>query len=367
MLLSGWILKARQYLKILLRTGDTMSKRRSLNFYLLVMLAGLASCPSRPAAAQIADFKDSTIGINIGYGPGGGYDLYARTLATHFGRHIPGNPSVVPRNMPGAGGMRVATFIYYKAPKDGTELGAISSSTAMEPLTGNPDAKFDSSQFSWIGSMSQDISFCGIWQKPGAPTSFQEMLTKETIFGSAGGASTSQLHPIFLRDFLHAKIKVIPGYAGAKEVNLAMQRGEVDGACSLFLSTIMSQFLPDVKSGRLKLVIQMGPKRTDVFGSVPSVYDFVTTDEDRQVLDLHFKQILLARPIVGPPGMSSERLGMLRKAFMDTMHDPAFLADARKLTIDIDPATGEEAEQLVRQFANYPPSVIEKARAAIGR
>jgi tripartite-type tricarboxylate transporter receptor subunit TctC len=345
-----------------------MSGRRSLNFFLLVVLAGIASCLCRIGAAQdLTDFKDSTIGINIGYGPGGGYDIYARTLAAHFGHHIPGNPTVVPRNMPGAGGMRVAAFIYYKAPKDGTELGAISSSTAMEPLMGNPDAKFDSSRFSWIGSMSQDISFCGIWQHPGAPTSFQEMLTKETIFGSAGGASTSQLHPMFLKNFLHANIKVIPGYAGAKEVNLAMQRGEVDGACSLFLSSINSQFLPDVKSGRLKLVIQMGPKRTDVFGPVPSVYDFVKTDEDRQVLDLHFKQILLARPIVGPPDMSKERLGTLRKGFMDTMSDPAFLADAKKLAIDIDPATGEEAEQLVKQFADYPPGVIQKARSAIGR
>jgi tripartite-type tricarboxylate transporter receptor subunit TctC len=350
------------------RGMGTMSRRRGLNSHLLLALCSVASCLGNPAAAQEpADFEDRTIGINIGYGPGGGYDIYARALAAHFGRFIPGNPTVVPRNMPGAGGLRVASFIYSVAPNGGTELGAFASSTAMEPLMGNPGAKFDPSKFSWIGSMAQDISFCGIWQKPGAVTSFQEMLTKETFFGSAGGASTSQLNPLLLNNLLHAKIKVIPGYAGAKEVNLAMQRGEVDGACSLFLSSIMTQFLPDVESGRLKLVIQMGPKKTDVFGPIPSVYDFVKTDEDRQVLDLHFKQLLLGRPIVGPPGMSKERLGILRKAFMDTMHDPAFLADAKKLNIDIEPATGEEAEQLLHQFANYPANVIKKGQAAIGR
>jgi tripartite-type tricarboxylate transporter receptor subunit TctC len=345
-----------------------MDRRRGLNFYLFVALCGVASCLCNPANAQDpVDFKDRTIGINIGYGPGGGYDIYARALAAHFGQHIPGNPTVVPRNMPGAGGLRVASFIYSVAPKDGTELGAFASSTAMEPLMGNKSADFDPSKFSWIGSMAQDISFCGLWQHAGAAKSFEELLTRPVTFGSAGGASTSQLHPMLLKHLFHAKIDVIPGYAGAKEVNLAMQRGEVDGACSLFLSSINAQFLPDVKAGNLKLIIQMGPKTTDVFGPIPSVYDFVKTDEDRQVLDLHFKQILLARPIVGPPGMSKERVAVLRKAFTDTMRDPAFLADAKKMNIDIDPATGEEAERLLHEFASYPKNVIVKAQAAIGR
>jgi tripartite-type tricarboxylate transporter receptor subunit TctC len=215
--------------------------------------------------------------------------------------------------------------------------------------------------------MDQDVSFCGVWQKPGVASSFQEMMTKETVFGSAGPASISHQHPLVLKNLLRANVKVIAGYDGNKEVNLAMQRGEVNGACGLFISSINSQWLPDVQAGRLKLVIQMGPKKTDVFGPVPSVYDYVTTDEDKQVIDLHFKQILLARPIVAPPGLPKERLDMLRKAFMDTMKDPAFLADAAKMNIEIDPATGEQVEQLLRQFADYPANAVEKARAAIGR
>src|SRR5581483_2719851 len=234
-----------------------MLKRGIARFHLFAALctAGL-SCAA--VAQEKPQFKDRTIGINIGYGPGGGYDIYARALAAHFGRHIPGNPTVVPRNMPGAGGLRVASFIYSVAPKDGTELGAFASSTAMEPLMGNKNADFDPSKFSWIGSMAQDISFCGVWEHPGAPKSFEEVLTRPTTFGSSGGASTSQLHPMLLKHLCHAKIDVIPGYAGAKEVNLAMQRGEVDGACSLFLSSINAQFLSHVQAGNLKLIIQMG-------------------------------------------------------------------------------------------------------------
>jgi tripartite-type tricarboxylate transporter receptor subunit TctC len=319
------------------------------------------------AAAQAPGFSGETIAIEIGYGPGGGYDTYARLLAKHYGRLIPGNPSVVPRNMPGAGSLRAANFIYNLAPKDGTELGAWAASTAMEPLLGNELAKFDAAKFSWIGSMNQDISFCGVWQKPGAATSFEDMLTTETIFGSAGPASISFQHPLVLKNLLGANARVVTGYAGSREVNLAMQRGEVNGSCGLFVSSIKSQFFKDVEEGRLKLVIQMGPKTTDEFGKVPSVFDFVKTEDDRKVLELHFKQILLGRPLAGPPGMPPERLAALRAAFMRTMKDPEFLADAQRANIDIDPVTGEQVDELLEQFAKYPKSVIDKARAVIGR
>ena len=267
--------------------------------------------------------------------------------------------------MPGAGSLRAANFIYNLAPRDGTELGAWAASTVMEPLMGNDLAKFEAAKFGWIGSMNQDISFCGVWQKPGAATSFRDMLTVETIFGSAGQASISYQHPLVLKNLLGAKTRVITGYAGNREVNLAMQRGEVNGACGLFVSSIKSQWLKDVEEGRLKLVIQMGPKTTNEFGIVPSVFDYVKTEDDRKVLELHFKQILLGRPLAGPPGMPPERLAGLRKAFMATMQDPEFMADAQRANIDIDPVTGEQVDQLLAQFANYPRSVVDKAKAVI--
>ncbi len=315
-----------------------------------------------PAAVT---FKGQTINIEIGYGAGGGYDTYARTLARHLGQFIPGNPEVVPKNMPGGGSLRAANYIYNVAPRDGTELGVWAASTVMAPLLGDNMAKFDATKFGWIGSMNQDVSFCGLWARPGAPASLDDMLQRETVFGAAGPASISYQHPIILKNLLHANVKVITGYKGNRDVNLAMQRGEVDGTCGLFLSTIKSQFLGDVQQGRLKLVIQMGPKISHAFGDVPDIFQFAKSDEDRQVMDLHFKQILLGRPVAGPPNMPASTLETLRTAFTQTMRDPDFLADAKKVNIDIDPASGAEVEQLLAQFANYPESVIRKARAII--
>ena len=327
-------------------------------------LSTFAALISGAAAAQtVADFKGATIGINIFGSVGGGYDTYGRVLARHYGRLIPGNPTVIPKNMPG--GLRVANYIYNVAPKDGTELGIFEAANAMESLIGNDQAKFDAAKFGWIGSMNQEIQFCGLWQRPGSASSFQDMLTMETIFGASTPADILYKHPLVLKNVLGAKIRLVGGYAGSRGVNLAMQRGEVNGACAMSGSSIKAQYLQDVKEGRLKLVIQMGPTTTNDFGNVPSVYDYVKTDDDRKVLEFHFKQGMLGRPLAGPPGVSKERLAILRKAFQDTMKDADFLADAQRANIDIDPATGEQAEELLVQFGNYPRSVIEKARAAI--
>jgi tripartite-type tricarboxylate transporter receptor subunit TctC len=339
----------------------------SLRRFLTCSFLGLGALP---AAAQAPDFKGETVTIQIGYGPGGGYDTYGRALARHYGRFIPGNPTVVPKNMPGAGSLRAANHVYNLSAREGTEIAIFAASTAMEPLMGNDQAKFDVTKFGWIGSMNQDISFCGVWLGPGIPTSFPDMLkrdSKELIFGSAGPAAISHQHPLVLKNVVGANIRVIAGYDGQKEVNLAMQRGEVHGACGLFVSSIKAQWLPDVKAGRLKLVVQMGPKTTKEFGDVPDVFDFVKTDEDKKVLELHFKQTILGRPFAASPNLPKERLALLRKAFLDTMADKEFLADAQKMNLDIDIATPEQVEALLREFANYPKNVIEKAKAAIGR
>jgi hypothetical protein len=218
------------------------------------------------------------------------------------------------------------------------DIALISASTAVEPLMGNDQAKFDVTKFGWIGSMNQDISFCGVWLAPGLPDSFPAMLKaggKELIFGSAGPAAISHQHPLILKNVLGANIRVISGYQGQKQVNLAMQRGEVHGACGLFASSIKAQWMPNVKAGQLKLFLQMGPKVSNEFGPVDNVFDFVKSD--------------------------------LRKAFLATMKDAAFLADAKKLNLDIDIATAEDVQRLLAEFVDYPKSVIDKAKTAIGR
>jgi len=323
------------------------------------------------AAAQadaVADFyKGKTLSLIAGFPPGGGYDTYVRVLARHFGRFVPGQPAVVASNMPGAGSLAAANHIYSKTAPDGLTLAMFASSAAMEPLLGNRAAQFDNTRFSWIGSMSNDVAYCAVWQSPGVAASFNEMLTKETIFGGGAPAAITYQHPMVLKNVLHANIRVIQGYAGTRDINLAMQRGEVHGTCGLFGSSIKSSYAEEVKTGRLKVVIQMGNKKSNEFGAVPSVFDYARTDEDRAVLDVHFRQLLLGRPLAGPPGIPADRLKALREALTATMKDAEFLAEANKAGLDIDPASVEEVEDLLKRFAAFPPDVFRKAQEAIGR
>ena len=328
----------------------------------------LAALVAPAQADSVAEFyKSKTVTLIAGFPPGGGYDTYVRILSRHYGRFIPGQPAVVASNMPGAGSLTAANHIYNKAPADGTALAMFASSAAMEPLLGNKAAAFDATKFSWIGSMSQDVAYCGVWQAPGAAATFDEMMTKETIFGGGGAAAITSQHPMVMKNILGAKIRVILGYPGTRDINLAMHRGEVNGTCGMFASSVKAQFMDDVRSGRLKLVVQMGSKKSDEFGNIPSVFDYAKTDEDRAVLDVHFKQLLLGRPLAGPPGIPADRLKALREALVATMKDPEFLAEANRVGLDIEPASPEEVAELLKRFAAYPADVFSRAQEAIGR
>jgi tripartite-type tricarboxylate transporter receptor subunit TctC len=342
----------------------TQPLRRLLPFTLLVVAITSGTAQADP----VSDFfSHKTVTLIAGFPPGGGYDTYIRILSRHYGPFIPGNPSVVPSNMPGAGSMTAANRIYNSEPNDGTVLGEFASSVIMEPLLGDKAALFVPEKFSWIGSMSQDVAYCGVWQTPGAAASFDEMMQKETIFGGGAPAAITYQHPMILKNVLGAHVRVIPGYAGTRDIDLAMHRGEVNGECGLYASSIKSQYSDDVKSGRLKLVIQMGPRKSTEFGNIPSVYDYAKTDDARAVLDIHFKQLVLGRPLAGPPGIPADRLAALREAFMATMKDKDFLAEAQKVGLDIDPATAQEVQELLKHFATFSPAIFEKAQQAIGR
>jgi tripartite-type tricarboxylate transporter receptor subunit TctC len=339
---------------------------RALKYLLSLFI--LASIGAPAAADTVADFfKGKTLTLVIGYTPGGGYDTYARVLARHYGKLIPGQPTVVVQNMPGAGSMLAANHIYSRAAADGTVLGMFSSQAAIEPLLGNAEAKYDPVKFAWIGSMAQEVVFCGLWQNPGAPTSFDELMTKEVIFGTTAPAGITYQHPAIMKNVIGAKIRLIPGYPGTREITLAMQKGEVNAMCGLFASSIKAQFNDDVASGKLKLVIQMGPKRSEEFGKIPSVYDYAKTAEQRAVLDIHFKQLLLSRPLAGPPAIPAERLKALRDAFAATLKDPEFLAEAERSGLEIDLASPEEIVDLLTQYASFSPDLFRQAVAAMGR
>jgi len=338
---------------------------------ILCAVIGVGSGARGAHADPVSDFySHKTLTLIAGFPPGGGYDTYVRVLARHYGSFIPGKPSVVPANMPGAGSMTAANRIYNDQPNDGTVLGEFASSVVMEPLLGNKAARFDPTKFSWVGSMSQDVAYCGVWQTPGAAASFDDMMRqggKETIFGGGAPAAITFQHPMILKNVLGANIRVIPGYAGSRDIDLAMHRGEVNGECGFYASSIKAQFADDVKSGRLKLVIQMGPHKSNEFGDVPSVFDYAKTDEQRAVLELFFNQLVLGRPLAGPPNIPPDRLAALRQAFATTMKDKGFLAEANKIGLDITPASATDVDGLLRHFTSFPPAVFAKARDAIGR
>ena len=232
----------------------------------------------------------------------------------------------------------------------------------------NDQARFDAAKFSWIGSMNQEINFCGIWQQPGAPSSFAGLLGQETVFASSGGlTSFGYQHPLIFKNVFGAKVRIVSGYPGLPQAYIAMQQGEAQGMCGLVRTHVKTLWPGDVRGGRFKLVVQMGPKTAQDLGTVPGIYEFVKNEEDRKVLAFHFNTKLLGRPLAGPPAIPAERLAMLRKAFEETMRDPEFLAEAQKASLDIDPATHEQVEQLLAQFSNYPKALIERAKLAIAR
>jgi tripartite-type tricarboxylate transporter receptor subunit TctC len=335
----------------------------------LLVCATLLAAPTPGAAQAPADFfKGKTVNIEIGFPPGGGYDTYGRVLSRHLGKYIPGNPTVVAKNMPGAGALKAANFMYAAAPKDGTEIGIVASSTLMEPLLGNDQAQFDAAKFGWLGSMSKDIAFCGITTASGV-AGFDDWLKgkKELIFGSSGPAAITHQHPLVMKNLLGANAKIISGYQGTKDISLAMERKEVDGICGMFISSVQTSYKPMIDAGVMRLIIQMGPVKSDIFGKIPSVYDYAKSDLDRQVLDIHFGQLLLARPFMVPPGVPADRLAALRKAFADTLKDKDLLADAQKAQIEIELVTPDEVQGMLAKFADYPQASIKAAQKAIDR
>jgi tripartite-type tricarboxylate transporter receptor subunit TctC len=334
----------------------------------LIIAGAIVMAPAAVFAQSPADFyRGKTVSIVVGFPAGGGYDANSRVLARHMGRFIPGNPTVVASNMPGAGSLIAANHTYNAAPKDGTTIVIIASSVAVEPYLKNPQARFDPLKFGWLGSMSQEASYCGVWNRPGNAQTWAEVMTRETSFGGGAPSAITSQHPQILRNVLRANIKVITGYQGSRDINLAMQRGEVHGTCGMFSSSIKTSWNREVSSGDLKLVMQVGPKKSLEFGDVPHVFDYAKTEEERGVLDFHFGQLLMSRPYATPPGIPEDRLAALRTAFEATMKDPEFLSEAKKAGLDIDPVPVNEIMALLTRFSQFPERIIELSKQAIER
>jgi tripartite-type tricarboxylate transporter receptor subunit TctC len=321
---------------------------------------------SAVAADPIADFySGKTVQVLIGFSPGGGYDIYARTLARYMGRHIPGNPKLVPQNMPGAGSLKVANYLYSVAPKDGTALAHFAPGIMFEPLLGHGDgAQFDATKFTWLGSASREASVCAFMAGTGIKT-WQDMRTKSTVIGASGGGAESDVFPTVLRNMFHLPLKIVTGYPGGTEITLAMERHEVDGRCGWSWTSLLSRSKALLDSNRLDVVLQIALQKTKDLPDVPLIVDVTDNAEQKAALKLIVARQSIARPFAAPPGIPPERARALRDAFAATMQDPDFIAEARSQSLDVDPVTGAEVETLIREVYASSPEAVQLAAASM--
>ena len=264
----------------------------------------------------------------IGFSVGGGYDLYARHLARHIGKHIPGNPTIVPQNMPGAGCLRAANFLYSAAPKDGTAFGTFARTTGINPLL-ESGATFDGTKFSWLGSVTDDVSTCVTWHTTPVKT-WQDFMEKPVTLGGQGPSAEPDIFARLFKNVFGAPIKLVAGYPGTNEITLAMERGEVDGLCGLSWSTLKTRHAAWLRDKKINIIVQSSFKKVPELGDVPLVMDLTKDTEKLQILKLILAAQEMARPFAAPPGIPADRKAALVAAFDATMKDPEYLADAAR-------------------------------------
>ncbi len=327
-------------------------------------LAWLA--PAQIAAAQsIADFyRGRTVTISVGLSAGGGYDLHARLLAKYFGKHLPGAPAVVVKNAPGAGSLTLVNALAATLPRDGTELATFERGITLEPLLDSAQARFDPLKLGWIGSSDNDASTCLAWHTAAVKT-MDDVMRQELIVGGTGSTAIANTFPRLLNAVLGTKFRVIPGYPGANDALLAMERGETQGFCSLGFSTLEA-IRPDwVRDRKVNIFVQLALQKSREHPDVPLVLDFAKTDADRAALALIVSPNLFARPFAAPPGLPPERLAALRKAFDETVTDPDYLAEAKARALHIEPVSGAELEQVMRRIYATPADVVARVKQAV--
>ena len=329
----------------------------------------LAAGMSRRALAQTPAlfYRGKTISLFVGSSAGGAYDVYARMLARHIGRHIPGNPRIVPSNMEGAGSLRLTNYLYNGARKDGTEIGTINRGAPFEPLIGEAQlARFDAARFTWIGSIANEVSVCVVWQRAGIDN-FEQMFTRElTVGGTGSGADTNQF-PKVMNGVLGTRMRIVSGYPGGSNIDLAMERGEVDGRCGWSWSSVVSSRKAWLEQGSIKVLVQLALTKHPDLPNVPLIMDYAKTDEQRAMLRLIFSRAALGCPFLAPPGIPADRAAALRQAFDDTMKDPAFLEEARRAELEVAPVGGEELQRLIAEIYRTPKDIVDKTRAIVMR
>jgi tripartite-type tricarboxylate transporter receptor subunit TctC len=334
------------------------------------VILALAICVGAAAGATANDdpvaafYGGRTVQAIVGYTPGSTFEFYLRAFASHLARHIPGNPTIVIQHMPGAGSLKATAYLANVAPRDGSVLGIINPVNTIEPLLDPSNARFDPLAFGWLGSLNSEISTCAFWSKD--LRTLADLRRREVVVGSTGPSSGSTVDARVLAALGGIKFKVVTSYPGLSEVRLAAERGEVDGHCGLQASAIKSLLWDGFQQGRFSVPVQMGLRRHPDLPDVPNAYDLAATEDDRALFRLNFGPWSYGRPLLAPPGTPKDRLEALRSAFMAAVTDPQFLAEARRINMEIQPAGPDAIEKLIADILQTPAPVVERARGLLG-
>jgi tripartite-type tricarboxylate transporter receptor subunit TctC len=351
------------------RLAYRLLPRLPLRLPLLGLSLGLCAiavaAPNGEAQADaVSDFyRGKTITVIVGYSAGGGYDLYARALSRHMGKHLPGSPNFIVQNITGAGSLNAANNIYNVAPKDGTAFGTFARGLAMEPLIGTAKVQFDATKFTWLGSGTNEVSVCATWHTSPVKTWADALKTQFTV-GGEGAGSDPDTFATLVRNTFGAKLKLVSGYPGTSDIVLAIERGEVDGRCGWSWSSVKSTRAAWITENKLNFLVHLSQAKAPELPHIPLISDFAN-DRQKQILKVVLGRQVMGRPFAAPPGVPEDRKQALRKAFDETLKDPAFLAEADKLKLDVNPVTGAEIDRLVADIYGTPKDIVEETRKAI--
>ena len=330
----------------------------------LLGLSAIAAIPERAQADAVSDFyRGKTVTIIVGYTAGGGYDLYARALARHMGKHLPGNPNFIVQNITGAGSLNAANHLYNVAAKDGTVFATFGRGLPMEPLIGTAKVQFDATKFTWLGSGANEISICATWHTSPVKT-WADMLKTSFAVGGEGAGSDPDSYSLLVRNIFGAKLKLVSGYHGTSDIILAIERGEVDGRCGWSWSSIKSTREAWITEKKLNVLVHISDQKAPELAHVPTINDFAN-DHQKQVLRLVTSRQVMGRPFAAPPGVPEDRKQALRAAFEATLKDPAFLDEANKLKLEVNPVSGADVDKLLGELYRAPKDIVEEARKAI--
>jgi tripartite-type tricarboxylate transporter receptor subunit TctC len=346
-----------------------MTTRRNVFGRALAAIFALAM-PIQAASAQSVEefYKGKSLQITVGFGVGGSYDTYARVLAEHIGRHIPGNPKSVVVNMEGAGSLRLANWLYNAAPKDGTVFGITSRAAPFASLIGTQGGtSFDPTRYNWIGSANNEVSTCIAWHTA-AVKSFDQLHDTELIIGGDGPSADGEQFARVMNALFGTRIKIVSGYPGGNAINLAVERGEVQGRCGWSWSGIVAERRQWIEEKKIDVLVQFGLGRHPDLPDVPSITDYAKTAEQKQILQLVLARQPLGRPFFAPPGVPAERAEALQRAFMATMTDPQFVAAAQKSKLEINPLSGADVAALVNGvFKTVSPGAVARTKEILTR